>query len=193
MSQPLAGVFGSLGAKTKGHVRRRKPGPEWEKPLGAARFQMALAGTACMVNAVASAHSFNLPNAATAAYDGWLFLKGWRNYQVTRQSADEAPLRDLLGADAPANDNLLTPNQSLSNSHLLISRGFYGVVAQGMAIPVFNTLSKGNVDVGSHVICAISCGLSMMFGRSDAAKSRSYGPPKLPPLFPKKDNGPKNG
>ncbi len=187
MSQSLAGTFTNLGQKIKDKARRRpKPGPEWQHPIWMARFQIFYTGSICAMTFHSGMSGGSPSSMAASAYNAYLFLKGLRNYQVTLQSAEEAPLRELLGANAPANDNLLTPNQSLSNSNILTSRSAYSIAADHLAMIAFDAATYGVNNTITSFTRPMTILMNAGLGRFWQVMSKQKGPHKLPPLLTRK-------
>lgn len=165
MPQPLAGTIGSIfNGKGKTAKRRlRKPGPEWSWPLSQSAMQIVIAGSYMFIEgkeAFAEGNPFRFSN---ALYNGYLLVKGLHNFNITLRSANEAPLRELLADKAPANDNLLTPRQSLSNSYALTSRTF-GAFA---ATTFLNTPYEAGT-YGSGAVALVSAAVSTVFSTASA-------------------------
>ncbi len=183
MSQPLAGTFTNLGQKTKDKARRRpKPGPEWGKALNAARVQLMIVSANTALPAWEALSNGSPVAAAKACYNSYLLLKGMQNYFITRRSADEAPLRELLGDRAPANDNLLTLNQSLSNSFSLMSRSLFSNVAQGFAEPAFDAATGQTTPSLMLQMYAVGIVVSGSVGKMMHTLQRRHGPPRMPSI-----------
>jgi len=184
MSQSLTGTaWSAFTAKGKTEKRRgRKPGPEWEAPLLVSKAQMAVAAVIIVSDSHAVMTSGSPFSAANAAYNGYLLAKGVRNYLITRRSAQEAPLREFLGADAPANDNLLTPNQSLSNSYNLASHSLKANAVGALGVSVMDTYETGRLFAPGLALTGLLATFNWSMSKRCSDISKAFGPPRMPSL-----------
>ena len=184
MSQSLTGTaWGVFTAKGKTEKRRsRKPGPEWKKPLLVSKAQIAGAAFQIVMSARSAVSDVSLVSASNALFHCYLLAKGVQNYRVTRRSAQEAPLRELLGADAPANDNVLTPDQSLSNSYNLVTRSFNGNAASCLGISAEDTYQTGRLFLPGLGIVGMAAGFNLSFASYFRNTGKTFGPSRMPSL-----------
>lgn len=181
MSQPLAGTFTNLGQKTKDKARRRpKPGPEWEEPLFCSKIQIGIAGSIALVQAHKAIMDIDPVSAAVSLYNGYLLIKGLHNYRITRQSADESPLRELLGDRAPANDNLLTSRQSMSNTCTLMSRTFACNAVGIFGFAGYDAATEGTPHPAALAFWAATAAFNGALSRLAGKQAEREGPPRMP-------------
>lgn len=181
MSQGLTGTFGALFAKAKPEKRqRRKPGPEWDEPLFYSRLQLVTAGGTMLTMAHAALSQGNPASAATSLYNGYLLVKGLHNYRITKNSAEQAPLRDLLGTQAPANDNLLTPAQSLSNSCTLLSRTFMANIAGIFGFNGYEAASRAVPPPAALAFWSVAAAGNGFFACLHRREAARHGPTRMP-------------